>query len=452
MNTSKQVNVIVGLLFVFLLSLLLYFVWDSVRAEDAEEQQLMDNAERGGKVFSLNCRACHGLTGRGVLENSNLPGAPLNLDANRPTEIGRLLEIQNRFRDTIRCGRVGTLMPPWSDSQGGPLNDFQIEQLVALITGTMPGFDIPGDPNAISEAGWEAVLDEANHTDVLKKQLASAAGAAADTLVLSDARGLTVSTPTSESLLRIDEEVVAVVDAPAGTKLSEAVSADADSLPVDDASRFQVGDTIQVDKERMRVTAVAEKRLEVERGLDDTSARKHSIKADVFEVGDEVQVRRGAFGTEAAAHDEGAEVYAGPIVPPTGPLTGEGASAPCGQRGVGPAAPAAEATPVTVSGPVALDMGDNFFDLAGQRNPGLAVTVGQSVTVNLTNGGRAIHNMRVAGEDNTYDSDDDDVSNPDIVPGGATATLTFTVDAPGTYNYRCDFHPLEMKATIVVSQ
>ena len=79
MNTSKQVNVMIGLMFLVLIGTFLYFIWDNVRADDAEQRQLVQNAERGGKLFSLNCRSCHGLNGLGSLENTLLPGLPLNL-------------------------------------------------------------------------------------------------------------------------------------------------------------------------------------------------------------------------------------------------------------------------------------------------------------------------------------------------------------------------------------
>ena len=65
MNTSKQVNMMVGLLMVFLVGTLLYFLWDDDRASEAESRQLFTNAERGGALYSLNCRSCHGLTGTG---------------------------------------------------------------------------------------------------------------------------------------------------------------------------------------------------------------------------------------------------------------------------------------------------------------------------------------------------------------------------------------------------
>src|SRR3989304_5124828 len=164
MNTSKQVNAMVGLLMVFAVATLLYFLWDTVRADEAEERQLAGNAERGARLSPLNSRACHGITGKGPLENPNLPGAPLNIEDNRPTDPGVLQAKQQRFRDTPRCGRVGTIMPPWLQENGGPLNEFQVEQMVILIT------------SAASEKGWENALEQANHADELNKHPPEAAG------------------------------------------------------------------------------------------------------------------------------------------------------------------------------------------------------------------------------------------------------------------------------------
>jgi plastocyanin/mono/diheme cytochrome c family protein len=455
MNTSKQVNVMIGLMFVFLIGTLLYFLWDSVRAEDAQENQIVTNAERGGRLFSLNCRSCHGMNGLGPLENSNLPGIPLNVDTNRPDDPGKLLERQSRILDTIRCGRVGTLMPAWAEDQGGPLNDFQILQLVALITGAMPGLDAPADPNAVSELGWEAALEEADrpspHGDLLEgKKLAEAASASATTLVLTDAQKL-----TNGNQLRIDEEVVKITHAPVGSTLLDDVGPDETELPVKDAGTagFKAGDTVQVGSERMTVNSASGDLLRVERGVGGTEAGPHRVEAPVFEPDKEIAVERASFGTKAAEHEAGTQVFAGPIEPPKGPVTGADGIPPCGQ--LAPAAapsPGPGATPVAVQGEVAMDMVDNFFQLSGQNNPTLSVKVGQAVKVNLTNKGTAIHNMRSAGEDGSYDSGDDDLASPLTLSSGATGTLEFTFDKAGTFPYRCDIHPDLMKGEIVVSQ
>jgi plastocyanin len=95
---------------------------------------------------------------------------------------------------------------------------------------------------------------------------------------------------------------------------------------------------------------------------------------------------------------------------------------------------------------IAVIMGDNFFD----PNE-VTVAAGATVTFNLTNEGIAIHNMRVAGLDGEYSTDDDAVSDPGLVMGGGTATVTWTApDQVGEIIFRCDFHPIEMIGTITV--
>ena len=399
MNTSKQVNVIVGLLMVFGVATLLYFLWDSTRAEDAETRQLEANAERGGKLYALNCRACHGLTGRGVLEAGMLPGAPLNVEGNRPVDPDTGLPdeagirpIQDRFRDTIKCGRVGTLMPPWSQDQGGALNEFQIEQLVTLISGAMSvaDFDAPEDPNAISEKGWEHAIEEANEADFLDKQLAEPVSDSDTVLALTDASGL-----KAEDMLRIDDD------------------------PLD-----EVYEVVEV--------------------------------VEVREAENEIEVERGAFGTRPAEHQAGTEVFAGPILPGT-TITGEqGTTPPCGQLGV--AAPAAGGEPIPIEGEVTMEMGDNFFQLDGQSPPTLGVSVGQEATIRLVNNGQAVHNMHIAGVDDTYDvgvcqvRGDEPCSDPDTMTPGDEGTITFRFDQPGTFVFRCDFHPIQMTGQITVTE
>jgi plastocyanin len=58
--------------------------------------------------------------------------------------------------------------------------------------------------------------------------------------------------------------------------------------------------------------------------------------------------------------------------------------------------------------------------------------------------------MRIAGEDNQFNTSDDAVSDPALVSGGGTATIKWTAGKAGTINYQCDFHPTDMKGTIEV--
>jgi len=514
MNTNKQVNTIIGLLLVGAIATLLYFVWDNVRDTAATERQLTENAERGGALFSLNCRSCHGLNGLGSLESSELPGLPLNTDANREADAAR----QAYIRATIKCGRVGTVMPPWAIENGGPLNDFQIDQLLALITGTMTGFDQA--PEA-SVAGWEHAIEEANHADEFTppKHLEEAVSDEAEILILNDARGLRAG-----NLLRIDDdpevedyEVVEIVDAPAGSVLDEAADSDATELVLQDVAIFEPGDAIIVGDEQMQVvdappldalasdlsadatvveledaegfgrgekikvrqeimqaesisgdsltvqrgvdgseavehvagtTVVGEgTSIEVERAVEGTRSGSHDVKSPVYEIGKEVVVERGAFGTDAAEHEAGTEVFNGPITPADS-ITGEGEGhPPCGQL---PPQTGGTAAEVQVSGVVDVTMGDNFFDAGGNQNPTFKAPQGSAVTFNLKNDGSAVHNMEIAGTDGEFETDDDSISDPDLITGGNAGTLAFTPPAAGSYDYRCKFHPDQMKGQITI--
>ncbi len=345
MNTYKQVNVMIGLLLVFAVATLLYFLWDDNRATEATDRQLTKNAERGGALYALNCRACHGLVGKGALESSVLPGLPLNTDDPYRKQDSGTADRQKRYRDTIKCGRIGTVMPSWHTDYGGPLNDFQIEQLVTLITSTA------------SEEGWKEAINEANfgnrrttHGDEFQpaKHLTVAVGADDPTLTLDNPRGLRAG-----GLLRLDEkpddavyEVVTIVDAPAGSTLSEKVSKDSTELKVQEAAVFKPGDTIivenetmkvtaapaltklaaaldasaaamtvvdgsglapgdvvKVDGEEMKVTLVSGDTVNVQRGVADTTASQHLVNAPITEQGDTIKVDRAQNGTKAAEHN-----------------------------------------------------------------------------------------------------------------------------------------------------
>jgi len=124
-----------------------------------------------------------------------------------------------------------------------------------------------------------------------------------------------------------------------------------------------------------------------------------------------------------------------------------------GGAGEGPAAsespePGETPPPATppAGGAIAVSQGDNFFDPKE-----ITVEAGASVAFDITNEGAAIHNLRIAGTDGAYDTDDDAVSDPDLLRGGDTAELAWTAPAEaGDVPFRCDFHPVEMTGTITV--
>ena len=123
-----------------------------------------------------------------------------------------------------------------------------------------------------------------------------------------------------------------------------------------------------------------------------------------------------------------------------------------------PPEPGASPGPTEPEGAAAgeIVMGDNFFEVDGEREPAIEVPLGQEVTFDLVNEGVAIHNMHVAGTDNDYGTGlcqaggEEPCSDPDQMSGGETGTITFQLDEAGTFDFRCDFHPTDMFGTIEV--
>jgi ubiquinol-cytochrome c reductase cytochrome c subunit len=79
-----------------------------------------DQLEQGARLFAANCAVCHGADGQGRV------GATLakNWSAIRP---------DLRIRETIANGIQGSVMPAWSQVNGGPLSEADIDALTAFI-------------------------------------------------------------------------------------------------------------------------------------------------------------------------------------------------------------------------------------------------------------------------------------------------------------------------------
>lgn len=139
MNTSKQVNIMIGVLGLSVLMFGAYMLNESNRQVEARTEITERVAERGARLFVNNCRTCHGMEGEGHV------GPPLNVNAflilgeeNKhgvePTSQGDADLVRNFLFNTMACGRTGTFMPTWAQRFGGPLSDTQINQLVTLMT------------------------------------------------------------------------------------------------------------------------------------------------------------------------------------------------------------------------------------------------------------------------------------------------------------------------------
>src|SRR5262249_39759601 len=64
----------------------------------------------------------------------NRPDLQGKKSADGPADEVEKINQFKRVYYTITCGRVGTPMPTWGNTQGGPLNDEQVKQRATLVT------------------------------------------------------------------------------------------------------------------------------------------------------------------------------------------------------------------------------------------------------------------------------------------------------------------------------
>ncbi len=77
----------------------------------------------------------------------------------------------------------------------------------------------------------------------------------------------------------------------------------------------------------------------------------------------------------------------------------------------------------------------------------VVMDAGTRTKINLHSGGEFAHNLRIAGPDGEYETEDDIVSE-DLLPG-EDGSMIFEIEVEGTYEFRCDFHPAHTGALTV---
>ena len=125
-------------------------------------------------------------------------------------------------------------------------------------------------------------------------------------------------------------------------------------------------------------------------------------------------------------------------------------------EGPKPTAPVGGQPTPSAPGAPAIDMVDNkFVDASGGDLTTLSITgAGTAVTIDVANKGGALHNVHVAAT-GSYDAPfckttgAAPCTKPASVAAGASATLVVNLPA-GTYDFRCDFHPDQMKGKLEV--
>jgi YHS domain-containing protein/plastocyanin len=89
---------------------------------------------------------------------------------------------------------------------------------------------------------------------------------------------------------------------------------------------------------------------------------------------------------------------------------------------------------------------NSFFDPETIR-----ANAGDTIELVVTNPGSVSHNLRLSGIDRQYGTGDDFESEPFAIGPGETGRAVVKIESPGTYPFRCDFHPALQIGTLVLS-
>lgn len=104
----------------------------------------------------------------------------------------------------------------------------------------------------------------------------------------------------------------------------------------------------------------------------------------------------------------------------------------------------AESGPVAAVIPPPGPLDEVALDTNGTANrfatTSYTIVAGQPYTLNLVNRGTVLHNWNLRG---VTTPDGQPIMTP-LLQAGQSASITFTVPQPGTYQFICDVHPVEM--------
>jgi mono/diheme cytochrome c family protein len=122
-NRTRIIEILIGLLAtqIIVFGLAFYMFNEPARIVEAQGEILNVQLDDAMTLYAQNCSVCHGLSGEGI-------GATPALDRDSTRTIA-----YSDLEKTIARGRFNTAMPAWSKEDGGPLSDYQISEMVALI-------------------------------------------------------------------------------------------------------------------------------------------------------------------------------------------------------------------------------------------------------------------------------------------------------------------------------
>lgn len=110
-----------GALLLIVSALGYYILNEPARIVDAQSSVVAVQLDDAMTLYAENCSVCHGLNGEGIGATPPLDSAAL-----------RTMPYDDIYK-TIARGRYQTAMPAWAFEDGGPLSNYQIDELVTLI-------------------------------------------------------------------------------------------------------------------------------------------------------------------------------------------------------------------------------------------------------------------------------------------------------------------------------
>ena len=119
MNRYKTMSLLA--LTILVLALPIYTLTEPKRMAQAQTDLRQEFVSDAAVMYVENCALCHGAEGEGI-------GAVPGLD----NEALRTADYDSLFK-TIARGRYGTTMAAWHMDEGGIFNDYQVDELVALV-------------------------------------------------------------------------------------------------------------------------------------------------------------------------------------------------------------------------------------------------------------------------------------------------------------------------------
>ena len=125
MNTKKSflIESLIGLgaLLLIVSAFGYYILNEPARIINAQNNVTAAQLNDAMSLYAENCSVCHGLNGEGIGATPPLDSAAL-----------RTMSYEDIYK-TISRGRYQTAMSAWSIEDGGPLSDYQIDELTTLI-------------------------------------------------------------------------------------------------------------------------------------------------------------------------------------------------------------------------------------------------------------------------------------------------------------------------------